>query len=91
VFFWLSRLVYVWLTEYENPQYFKLTWDGEVKLEYCKFNNCYLLALFSLGFSCRNAYHSQNFKPLLCILSKLKEVEEGKTTSYQLAKQCAER
>ena len=91
VFFWLGHLVYVWLMEYENPHHFSITWKNGVKLEYCKYNNCYLLARFKLTFTCRNVYHSQNFKPLLCILSKLKEVEEGKTTFYQLAKQCAER
>ena len=96
VYFWLGHLVYMYLSKYENPHHFLLLWDKGVKLEYCKYNNCYTLARFSLSFSCRNAYHSQNFKPLLCILSKLNKVykcfksNDEELTFYQLVKQCAE-
>ena len=88
VYYWLAYLVYTTLSKYAHPHHFVLKAEANsVKLMYCNYGKCYTLARFSLYFSCRHAYHSQDFRPLLCVLSYLQQ-HSGNISFHAIVKKC---
>ena len=100
VYYWLGWLVYEYFLPHGSPYSFILKWDDSgVWLIYDKYGMRFLIARFE--FICEGYYAKQNFKPLMCILSKLENYHEtyriihkkmrGNDTFYHIVKMCSPR
>jgi len=87
---WLGYLVYTKLIKYAQPRHFivERVNTNRVRLIFSYYGKEYELCSFSFSTSRRNVYVRKNFRPLLCLLTRIEKQIANGANFPDVVKEC---